>query len=157
MVLRLFTVCVIVSEKVGKGLQVLHLRLLLQCGGVVRLPEGLLAEGLGGRSWLLLIVLLVIMAYYFLGTMMPIDKIVDKSISQSITRSLNTNICTLLSIAVGYIFAFVQDIPSIKSFALPMIFGIISGCYSTICIAGPIWASWQKNKEKKAEEHTETV
>ena len=30
-----------------------------------------------------------------------------------------------------------------------MIFGIISGCYSTICIAGPIWVSWQKHKEKK--------
>ena len=41
-------------------------------------PEGLLAEGLGGRSWLLLIVLLVIMAYYFLVTMMPIDKIVGR-------------------------------------------------------------------------------
>ena len=50
---------------------------------------------------------------------------------------------------VVYIFACVQDIQSIKSFALPMIFGIISGCYSTICIAGPIWVSWQKHKEKK--------
>jgi preprotein translocase subunit SecF len=50
---------------------------------------------------------------------------------------------------VVYIFACVQDIASIKSFALPMIFGIISGCYSTICIAGPIWVSWQKHKEKK--------
>ncbi len=88
------------------------------------------------------------------GDKMPIETIVDKSISQSITRSLNTNICTLLSIVVVYIFAFVQDIPSIKSFALPMIFGIISGCYSTICIAGPIWAGWQKRKEKKTAENS---
>lgn len=41
-------------------------------------PDGLLEEGVGGRSWLLLIVLLVIMAYYFLVTMMPIDKIVGR-------------------------------------------------------------------------------
>lgn len=41
-------------------------------------PDGLLAEGVGGCSWLLLIVLLVIMAYYFLVTMMPIDKIVGR-------------------------------------------------------------------------------
>lgn len=84
------------------------------------------------------------------GNKMPIEEIVNKSISQSFTRSLNTNLCTLLSIVVVYIFAYVQDIQSIKSFALPMIFGIISGCYSTICIAGPIWVSWQKHKEKKA-------
>lgn len=83
------------------------------------------------------------------GNKMPIEEIVNKSISQSFTRSLNTNLCTLLSIVVVYIFACVQDIQSIKSFALPMIFGIISGCYSTICIAGPIWVSWQKHKEKK--------
>ena len=83
------------------------------------------------------------------GNKMPIEEIVNKSISQSFTRSLNTNLCTLLSIVVVYIFACVQDIQSIKSFALPMIFGIISGCYSTICIAGPIWVSWQNHKEKK--------
>ena len=80
---------------------------------------------------------------------LPIEEIVDMSISQSFTRSLNTNICTLLSVVVVYIFACVQDIGSIKSFALPMIFGIISGCYSTIFIAGPIWVSWQKHKEKR--------
>lgn len=84
------------------------------------------------------------------GSKMPIEDIVNKSITQSFTRSLNTNICTFLSILVVYIFAYIQDIQSIKSFALPMIFGIISGCYSTICIAGPIWVSWQKHKEKKA-------
>ena len=85
------------------------------------------------------------------GGKMPIEEIVNKSITQSFTRSLNTNICTLLSIVVVYIFAFIQNIPSITSFALPMIFGIISGCYSTIFIAGPIWVSWQKHKMKKAQ------
>ena len=88
------------------------------------------------------------------GKKMSIDDIVDKSISQSFTRSLNTNLCTLLSIVVVFVFAYIQDIPSITSFALPMIFGIVSGCYSTICIAGPIWATWQKRKSKKGKEIT---
>lgn len=83
------------------------------------------------------------------GNKMPIEDIVNKSITQSLSRSVNTNLCTLLSIVIVYIFAYVQDISSIKSFALPMIFGIISGCYSTICIAGPIWVSWQKHKSRK--------
>lgn len=85
----------------------------------------------------------------FYGDKMPIEDIVNKSITQSFTRSLNTNLCTLLSVVVIYVFAYVRDIQSIKSFALPMIFGIISGCYSTVCIAGPIWVSWQKHAQKR--------
>jgi preprotein translocase subunit SecF len=27
-----------------------------------------------------------------------------------------------------------------------MAIGSISGCYSTICIAGPIWVMWKKRK-----------
>ncbi len=84
-----------------------------------------------------------------LGNKMPVEDIVDLSITQSVSRSINTNLCTLISVIIVYIFACVQDISSIKSFALPMIFGIISGCYSTICIAGPLWTSWQKRKLKR--------
>jgi preprotein translocase subunit SecF len=36
--------------------------------------------------------------------------------------------------------------PSIESFALPMAVGSLSGCYSTICIAGPLWVMWKKRK-----------
>jgi preprotein translocase subunit SecF len=35
---------------------------------------------------------------------------------------------------------------SIRAFALPMMFGTVSGCYSTICIAGPLWTMWQNHK-----------
>jgi len=31
-----------------------------------------------------------------------------------------------------------------------MLFGTVSGCYSTICICGPLWVSWKKRGEKKA-------
>ncbi len=86
---------------------------------------------------------------YLLGGKMPIEDVVDKSITQSFTRSLNTSLCTLFSIVVIFVFAFIKDIPSITSFALPMIFGIVSGCYSSVCIAGPIWTTWQKRKANK--------
>lgn len=84
------------------------------------------------------------------GGKVEIEELVNRSITQSVSRSINTNLCTFLSIVVVFIFAWIYDIPSIKSFALPMIFGIISGCYSTICIAGPIWTTWQKNKRRRA-------
>ena len=79
----------------------------------------------------------------------PIEELVNVSIQQSLTRSINTGGTTFLSVAVVYVFACIFGIDSIKSFALPLSVGLISGCYSTICIAGPLWVMWQKHKENK--------
>ncbi len=76
------------------------------------------------------------------------EDLVDTSITQSMTRSINTNIAVFLSITIVYIFAQIYRIESIKDFALPMMFGTVSGCYSTICIAGPLWTMWQNRKVK---------
>lgn len=77
------------------------------------------------------------------------EDLVDTSITQSMTRSINTNIAVFLSITIVYLFAQYYNIQSIKEFALPMMFGTVSGCYSTICIAGPLWTMWQ-NRNRKA-------
>jgi preprotein translocase SecF subunit len=79
-----------------------------------------------------------------------IETITDLSISQSITRSVNTNVAVLISVGLIYVLAFYNSIDSIQSFALPMAIGAISGCYSTICIAGPLWVMWNKRKEEVA-------
>lgn len=82
-----------------------------------------------------------------IGSKITVDELVDKSITQSLGRSINTSITTFIVILIVYVFAVIYDIESIKSFALPMAFGIISGCYSSLCIAGPLWVSWQKYKK----------
>ncbi len=78
------------------------------------------------------------------------SKIVDKSVSETIVRSLNTSITTLFTITALYIFG----VQSIKEFALPLIVGILSGTYSSIFIASPLWVALhnleRKMKEKKA-------
>lgn len=81
---------------------------------------------------------------------LPVDTLMDLSVSQSITRSVNTNIAVFLSVSLVFIMAKFNSIDSIQSFALPMAVGAISGCYSTICIAGPLWVMWRKRKEKNA-------
>ncbi len=62
-------------------------------------------------------------------------EIVDMSIRQTISRSINTSVTTLLAIICLYIFG----VQSIKEFTLPLIAGIVSGTYSSIFIASPIW------------------
>jgi preprotein translocase subunit SecF len=81
------------------------------------------------------------------GGKISTEELVDKSINQSMMRSINTNIAVFLSITIVYIFAQIYNLESIRSFALPMMLGTISGCYSTICIAGPLWAMWQNYKK----------
>jgi preprotein translocase SecF subunit len=83
------------------------------------------------------------------GRKISVEELVDKSINQSMMRSVNTNIAVFASITIVYIFAQIYNIESIRSFALPMMFGTISGCYSTICIAGPLWAMWQNHKKSR--------
>lgn len=74
---------------------------------------------------------------------MPADQLVNKSVTQTLSRSINTNVSVLISIMMVYIFATANSIQSVQDFALPMAVGIFTGCYSTVCIAGPLWAMWQ--------------
>ena len=76
----------------------------------------------------------------------PIEVVSDLSITQSMMRSIITNLCVMISVSLVYILAFAHSIASIQSFALPMAVGSVSGCYSTICIAGPLWVMWKKRK-----------
>ena len=77
---------------------------------------------------------------------MPLPDLVDLSVNQSLTRSINTSLCTFGAVTVAYIFAVIYDIESIKQFCLPMMVGLISGTYSTICLAGPLWVMWKTRK-----------
>ena len=76
------------------------------------------------------------------------------SMTQCIKRTVFTSITTLVAISSVYGVCLVYNITSIQSFALPMMFGVISGCYSSICIATPLWVIWQlkkKDQQKKTE------
>lgn len=77
-------------------------------------------------------------------------EVYNKSMSSVITRTICTSITTLIAIVTVYVVAIVFNLPSVQGFALPMIVGVISGCYSSICVAGPLWVMWQLRKQKKS-------
>lgn len=80
------------------------------------------------------------------GATMPIEQLVNLSLNQSFTRSLMTSITTICSMVVVSIVAMVYNVSSILSFSFPMIIGMVSGCYSSLCIASMLWVIWQKKK-----------
>lgn len=77
--------------------------------------------------------------------------IFNKSASAVMPRTIATSITTLVAIGTVYVVALIFNLNSVQSFALPMMIGIISGCYSSLCIAGPLWVAWNNRKSKKAE------
>ncbi|WP_025640975.1 protein translocase subunit SecF [Schnuerera ultunensis] len=71
-----------------------------------------------------------------------LEKLINDSVKKSLTRTINTSITTLAAVVILYIVG-VEDV---KVLALPLIFGIISGTYSSLFIASPIWYAL-KNRE----------
>ena len=61
--------------------------------------------------------------------------LVNTSVTQTLSRSLFTSLTTFFMVLTQYIFG----VSSIREFALPIMVGIISGAFSSICIAGPLW------------------
>lgn len=74
-----------------------------------------------------------------------LDALVNKSIWQTLHRSVNTVITVLL--AAGCLFIFGSE--SIRLFSLAMIFGLISGAYSSIFIASQLWLYLKKKQPVK--------
>ena len=80
---------------------------------------------------------------------MSLAELVNLSVNQSFARSLMTSITTYLALGVVCVVSVIYRLDSIYSFAFPLLFGMVSGVYSTICIATPLWVDW-KNKKKAA-------
>lgn len=85
---------------------------------------------------------------HLLGKKISRSELVNVSINQSLTRSINTSICTVTAMIVISIVAVIFHVDSILSFSFPLIIGIISGAYSTICLAGPLWVWWEDKMDK---------
>ena len=75
---------------------------------------------------------------------------IDVSLSQVMTRSVNTSITTGICVLVILGASLYFNISSIYRFSLPMFFGIVSGAYSSLCIASILWGV-MKSKAQTAE------
>ncbi len=72
------------------------------------------------------------------------DRIVDLSVTQTMRRSVGTTITTLMPVLL----LLFLGVSSIRNFTLPIMVGLISGGYSSVCIAGPLWCK-MKGKNVK--------
>lgn len=73
------------------------------------------------------------------------EKIANTAIKETLTRSMYTTITTLITIVC----VAVLGVPSIREFAIPIIFGLIAGTYSSLLIAPGLWAMAYRRKKVK--------
>lgn len=78
------------------------------------------------------------------GSRADVANVVNDSITQTLSRSINTSITTLIMVVV----LAVLGVDSVRQFAIPLIAGIVSGCYSSVCLAGTIWFFLNKISKK---------
>ncbi|MBD9120908.1 MAG: protein translocase subunit SecF [Ruminococcaceae bacterium] len=83
-----------------------------------------------------------------LGAKEDIGYVFDYSATKVLRRTIFTSLTTLMAIGTVLVVSMIFNISSVTSFALPMMIGVISGCYSSVCIAGPLWVMWQRHKKK---------
>lgn len=76
------------------------------------------------------------------------EELVNLSITETLTRSVFTSLTTFIMVAVLY----VLGVSSVREFALPLMIGVIAGCYSSVCVTGNLWLEFTKKTEvnKKA-------
>ncbi|GLC88458.1 protein translocase subunit SecDF [Lysinibacillus piscis] len=72
--------------------------------------------------------------------------IVNKSLRQTMGRSVNT----VLTVIIVTITLLIFGAPSIQNFSIALLIGLITGMYSSICIAAQIWYSLKIREMKKS-------
>lgn len=76
-----------------------------------------------------------------------LEGLADDSITQTLSRSIFTSLTTFFMV----FFLFIFGVSSIREFALPIGVGIISGTYSSICLASAFWYVMRTKMKTKKE------
>lgn len=70
----------------------------------------------------------------------------NHSVNEVLIRSLNTSITSLIPVVAMLLFGG----ETLKDFALAMAIGLVTGCYSSIAIATPLYAIWKTREDRFA-------
>ena len=81
-----------------------------------------------------------------------LNELINTACSQSLTRSIRTSITTIGTMLVVTIVVLVTGYDSLLSFSVPLMFGLISGTYSSLFVAPVTWSWWKNKQDKKTNE-----
>lgn len=70
-------------------------------------------------------------------------------INASIWQTMARNLYTVLTVFIVTLLIFLFGSESIRLFSLAILIGLVSGAYSTICLASPMWFEFKKREKVK--------
>ncbi len=109
-------------------------------------------------------VILTILGYSLNDTIVAYDRIrenkrlypklsiaenIEKSLNQVKVRTFTTSLTTFLAVVTIIVVSEIFGMTALRSFAIPMAIGIISGCLSSLFISAPLWVKWKEFSAKK--------
>ena len=85
-----------------------------------------------------------------LNPAMEIAELVNMSINQTMIRNIITTVTTVLAVLTIVVVSEIYGLTTLRTFAIPMAFGLVSGAVTSLFVAGPLWVIWKNRKAKKA-------
>ena len=80
---------------------------------------------------------------------LEIGSLVNKSVNKVMIRNIVTTVTTIVAVLTIVVVAEFFGLTTLRTFAIPMAFGLVSGSISSIFISGPLWVIWKRYKSNK--------
>ncbi|MBR2043754.1 MAG: protein translocase subunit SecF [Clostridia bacterium] len=80
---------------------------------------------------------------------LTLAEMVNKSLRAVIARNIVTTTTTVLAVVTIIVVSELYGLTSLRPFAIPMVFGLISGCISSIFVSTPLWVVWRNKLDSK--------
>lgn len=85
------------------------------------------------------------------GSQKPLDELVNISDSQVFSRNIMTSLSTVIAILTVFVVCEITGLTSLRTLTIPMMFGLVAGSYSSICLAPALWVKWRQLRNRKKE------
>jgi SecD/SecF fusion protein len=85
-----------------------------------------------------------------MGNKTPFNELVNVSVNQSARRTIITTVTTVVALGVMCVVSKLYGLDSIFSFALPLMMGMLSGVYTSLCVSTSAWVMWNERKTVSA-------
>jgi preprotein translocase subunit SecF len=84
-----------------------------------------------------------------IGENLTLAEMVNKSLNNVLARNIVTTTTTVLAVITIIVVSEIYGLTSLRTFAIPMVFGLVSGCISSLFIATPLWVRWRNKLDAK--------
>ena len=79
---------------------------------------------------------------------MSLSENMDASVSGTIVRNIVTTVTTVCAVLTIVVVSELFGLTTLRSFSIPMAFGLVSGCFSSLFVSGPLWVMYKERKAK---------